>query len=278
MRDDAGSGDPLARFAADKARAVRRLAADSRLAEDARALTEQLFSARYMYGFESLGRPIIQFPADMVAVQEIVWATKPDVIIETGIAHGGSLAQSAQALATLDLADAVSRGAPMDPRASRRKVVGVDVDIRPHNRALIEAHPLRGYLRLHEGSSIDPATVAAVRREIAPGARVMALLDSHHTRDHVLAELEAYAPLVSPGCFCVAFDTVVEDMPPGFFPDRPWGPGDGPRAAVDAFLAGAGAALGFARDPEYNAKLVLSGCRGGYLRRAEADRDAIAAA
>ncbi len=143
----------------------------------------------------------------MWAVQELVWRVRPDLIIETGIAHGGSLILSASMLAMLDYCDAMAAGTPLDPRQSKRKVIGIDIDIRPHNRAALDAHPLRPLLHLVEGSSIAPETVAAVKTASAEHKTVMVFLDSMHTHAHVLAELEAYAPMVSKDSYCVVFDS-----------------------------------------------------------------------
>jgi cephalosporin hydroxylase len=218
----------------------------------------------YSYHFDWLGRPIIQYPQDIVAVQELVWTVRPDLIIETGIAHGGSLILSASLLALLDMCDAIERGESFDPRQSSRRVVGVDIDIRTHNRAAIEAHPLASRIEMVEGSSIAGETIAAVRDRVEAFAKVMVLLDSNHTHDHVLAELEAYAPLVTPGSYCVVFDTIVEDMPKSMFPDRPWGPGNNPKTAVHAFLA---THPEFAIDADIHNKLLITVAPDGYLKR-----------
>ncbi|MCR9178437.1 MAG: cephalosporin hydroxylase family protein [Alphaproteobacteria bacterium] len=273
MKDDTlqqidSSLDPLRLFAQQKTQSIKDLKDDELVQIGARDLIERMFERRYMYNFEALGRPVIQFPADMVAIQEIVWATKPDLIVETGIAHGGSLIQSAQMLALLDLTEAMSLGASLDPARSTRRVVAVDIEIRPHNRDLIDSHPLRPYIEMIEGSSLESRIVEQVATFARDAGSVMVLLDSHHTRAHVLNELRSYAPLVSVGGFCVVFDTVVEEMPVGFFPDRPWGPGNGPLSAVDDFLQEQdGIGVRFERNQEYNSKLVMSGCRGGYLKR-----------
>jgi cephalosporin hydroxylase len=219
---------------------------------------------QYTYRFDWLGRPLIQFPQDIVAVQELIWAVRPDLIIETGIAHGGSLILSASLLALLDLCDASTAGTTIDPRQSQRKVVGIDVEIRPHNRAAIESHPLAPRIEMIEGSSIDAAVIAAVHERATTASTVMVLLDSNHTHDHVLAELEAYAPLVTPGSYCVVFDTIVEHMPKSMFPDRPWGPGNNPKTAVNEFLA---SHPEFTIDAAIPDKLLITVAPDGYLRR-----------
>ena len=164
---------------------------------------------RYSYNFSSAGRPIIQYPQDMVAISELIWKIRPDLIIETGIAHGGSLIHSAVALALLDYCDAVKGGGPFDPRESRRRVIGIDIDIRSHNRNAIESHPLAHKIGLISGSSVDAPTIAAVKEQVHQNDRVLVLLDSNHTHSHVYAELVAYAPLVSIASYCVVFDTII---------------------------------------------------------------------
>ena len=235
-------------------------------------------SARYQYtyNFTSLGRPIIQFPQDMVALQEIIWAVRPDLIIETGIAHGGSLILSASMLALLDYCDAVETGNSLDPRSTRRRVLGIDIDIRPHNRAAIEAHPMSHRIDMIQGSSIAPEIVAQVRAAANGYNTVMVILDSNHTHQHVLAELEAYAPLTSRGSYCIVFDTIVEDLPDSMFPDRPWGKSDNPKTAVWQFLrrlkeegrtATDGTPLTLEIDKAIENKLLITVAPDGYLRR-----------
>ena len=246
------------------------------LQEAACSLKEESLLARYSYNFSSLGRPIIQYPQDMIAVQELIWSVRPDLIIETGIAHGGSLVMSASMLAMLDYCDAVEAGVPLDPRASRRRVVGLDIEIRQHNRVAIEAHPLAHKIQMIEGNSIAPEIISKVH-DIASGyERTLVLLDSNHTHDHVLAELEAYAPLVSKGSYCVVFDTIVDDMPAEMFPDRPWGPGNNPKTAVREYLrrlnedgreAFDGTPLKFEVDTMIENKLLITVAPEGYLRR-----------
>lgn len=219
---------------------------------------------KYVYNFDWLGRPIIQYPQDMVAVQELIWSVRPDVVIETGIAHGGSLILSASMLAMLDMCDAIEAGCTMDPRESRRRVIGVDIDIRAHNRSAIEAHPMASRIRMVQGSSIDPCVVGQVRKLTEGAACVMVFLDSMHTHDHVLAELDAYAPLVTPGSYCVVFDTFVDDMPPQFFADRPWDVGNNPKTAVRHWL---GSHPEFQNDAALQAKLMVTVAPDGFLKR-----------
>ena len=221
-------------------------------------------SGAYTYNFRHMGRPVIQYPQDIVAMQELIWEVKPDLIIETGIAHGGSLILSASMLALLDLCEAIDTGTMLDPRNSRRKVLGIDIDIRAHNRAAIEAHPMASRIRMFEGSSTDPGIIAEVT-EVARGfKRVLVCLDSNHTHEHVLAELEAYASLASIGSYCVVFDTIVEDMPPHLFSERPWHPGNSPKTAVWEYLK---THPEFEIDENIQNKLVITVAQDGYLRR-----------
>lgn len=219
---------------------------------------------KYSYHFEWQGRPIIQYPQDMVALQELIWSIKPDLIIETGIAHGGSLILSASMLALLDMYDAIETGEKLDPRVSHRKVLGIDIDIRAHNRAAIEAHPMASRIRMIQGSSIAPEIIEQVRTFAANYSRVLVCLDSNHTHDHVLAELQGYAPLTSVGSYCVVFDTVIEDMPTDMFPDRPWGVGNNPKTAVWEYLK---THSEFEIDKNIHQKLLITVAPDGYLKR-----------
>ena len=234
------------------------------LIEAAHNFTRESIVPRYSYNFFWQGCPIIQYPQDMVAMQEVIWQIKPDLIIETGIAHGGSLIFSASMLTLLDYCDLVGQGRPLDPSRPERHVIGIDIDIRAHNRAAIEAHPMANRINMVQGSSIDPEIIARVHAMAEGYKRVLVCLDSNHTHDHVLSELEAYAPLVSPGSYCVVFDTVIEDMPADMFPDRPWGPGNNPKTAVHAYLQ---THPEFEIDTQIDHKLLISVAPDGYLRR-----------
>ena len=193
-----------------------------------------------------------------------MWRVQPDLIVETGIAHGGSLILSASMLALLDVCDASVQRCAMDPSASHRKVVGVDIDIRQHNRTAIEAHPLAPYIEMVQGSSVAGETIQAVQRLAQNHSKTLVFLDSMHTHDHVLAELDAYAPLVSSGSYCVVFDTFVQNMPPGFFADRPWNVGDNPMTAVSQWL---GQHHEFEVVADWPDKLMVTVAPGGFLRR-----------
>ena len=237
---------------------------DSKLQEESLRWASHANSRKYSYHFEWQGRPVIQYPQDMVAMQELIWSIKPDLIIETGIAHGGSLIFSASMLAQLDMCDAIEAGEKLDPKVSQRKVLGIDIDIRVHNRAAIEAHPMASRIQMIEGSSIAPDIIEQVRAVAANYSRVLVCLDSNHTHDHVLAELQGYAPLTSKGSYCVVFDTIVEDMPKEMFPDRPWGPGDNPKTAVWEYLK---THTEFEIDKSIQHKLLITVAPDGYLKR-----------
>lgn len=221
-------------------------------------------SFKYSYHFEWQGRPIIQYPQDIVAIQELIWSVQPDLIIETGIAHGGSLIFSASMLALIDMTDAIESGVSLNPKLSRRKVLGIDIDIRLHNRTAIESHPMASRIQMIQGSSIAPDVVAKVRDVASGYKRVLIFLDSNHTHDHVLAELEAYGPLVSSGSYCVVFDTIVEDMPKELAPDRPWAPGNNPKTAVWEYLK---THPEFKIDKSIPHKLLITASPDGYLKR-----------
>jgi|694.fasta_scaffold102086_4 cephalosporin hydroxylase len=220
---------------------------------------------KYSYHFNFLGRPIIQYPQDIVALQELIWKVKPDLIIETGIAHGGSLIMSASMLALLDICEAIEGGAEvLDPKKSKRKVLGIDIDIRKHNREVIEAHPMFSRIQMIQGSSIEPEVIEQVKFVAKNYKRVLLCLDSNHTHDHVLAELEAYAPLTTLGSYCVVFDTIIEHMPKTMFPDRPWGPGNNPKTAVKEYLK---THPEFEVDKKIQNKLLITVAPDGYLKR-----------
>ncbi|MDF1644106.1 MAG: cephalosporin hydroxylase family protein [Pseudomonadales bacterium] len=219
---------------------------------------------KYSYNFSWQGRPIIQYPQDIVAMQELIWEIKPDLIIETGIAHGGSLIFSASMLALLELADAAEKGSVIDPAITCRKVLGIDIDIRQHNKKAIEAHPMSNRIQMIQGSSIAPEIVEQVKGIAKDYQRVLVCLDSNHTHEHVLAELEAYAPLSSVGSYCIVFDTIVEDMPSTMFPDRPWGPGNSPKTAVWEYLK---KHPEFENDKKIPNKLLITVAPDGYLKR-----------
>lgn len=227
---------------------VSEMASDSELATLARKFFLKSCEYRYSYNFAWLGRPIIQYPQDILAMQEIIWRVKPDLIIETGIAHGGSLIFYASMLELI---------------GEDGKVAGIDVDIRKHNLVEIERHPLCKRAILIEGPSTDEGVIKRVY-DLARGRRqVLVALDSNHTHAHVLKELELYSPLVGAGSYLVVFDTVIEDMPDDSFPDRPWGKGNNPKTAVQQFLKTNDR---FAVDEEIESKLLITVAPSGYLK------------
>lgn len=254
----------MTEFEKEVAARLAEVPANAALQASAAGFLKEPIAARYSYNFFWLGRPIIQYPQDMAAMQEIVWQVRPDVIVETGIAHGGSLILSASLLAMLDLCDATEAGEVLDPRKPKRRVVGVDIDIRAHNRAAIEAHPMANRITMIQGSSIEAGIVDQVRAAVGDARRVLVCLDSNHTHDHVLSELNAYAPMVTPGSYCIVFDTVVEDLPKELSFDRPWGPGANPKTAVHAWLP---TQSDFEIDRSWDAKLCVSVAPEGFLRR-----------
>jgi cephalosporin hydroxylase len=221
-------------------------------------------TTEYSYNFEWLSRPIIQYPQDIVATQEIIWKVKPDLIIEAGIAHGGSLVFSASILALMEYCDAQKSGEMLDPQNPKRKVIGIDIDIRAHNRKALDEHPMRNRMELVEGSSIDSVIITKVHELAKDYERILVFLDSNHTHSHVLAEMEAYAPLVSSGSYCVVYDSVIEDLPESVMEDRPWGKGDNPKTALWKYLEDHDE---FEIDQSVQDKLLITVAPDGYLKR-----------
>jgi len=238
----------IERFAQEVAANVKGLAADRDVQALSRIWVREITRHKYTYNFSWLGRPIIQTPQDMIAMQEIIWRTRPDLIIETGVAHGGSLIYYASLLELMG-GDGV--------------VLGIDIDIRAHNRAEIEKHPMAKRIRLFQGSSVDASAVAEARMHVAGGKRVMVVLDSNHTHEHVLKELELYAPFVTKDCYLVVFDTLLDDMPDDLVQNRPWGQGNNPKTAVREFLRRGDR---FAIDKDIEHKLLITVAPDGYLK------------
>uniref|UniRef100_A0A7V6A1H6 Cephalosporin hydroxylase n=1 Tax=Desulfobacca acetoxidans TaxID=60893 RepID=A0A7V6A1H6_9BACT len=237
-----------ASFAAERLRHIQELGSHPEL----KSLSHQWLSAvsryKYSYNFSWLGRPIIQFPQDIMAMQELIWQIKPALIVETGIAHGGSLIFYASMLELLG-GDGLA--------------VGIDIDIRTHNRRAIEAHSMCKRIRLIEGDSTEPAVVEEVYGLAEGKTPILVALDSHHTHAHVLKELQLYSPLVRKDSYLVVFDTIIEDFPPGYFHDRPWDKGNNLRTAVAEFLA---ANPRFVEDRDLESKLLITVAPGGYLK------------
>lgn len=237
-------------FILERNERVHGFADDTAFRELTKTWRHMALARKYMNNFSWLGRPLIQLPGDVMAMQELISAVRPNIVIETGIAHGGSLILSASMLQLNDIDG---------------KVVGVDIEIRPHNRTAIESSRFTDRIKLIEGSSIDEDVVAAVIKEVSPGDRVMVFLDSNHTHDHVLQELNLYSNLVSVGSYIVVFDTHVEDMPDSFeWTDRPWGKGNNPKTAVHAWLQEND---GFEIDHYIENKVMITSAPDGFLYR-----------
>lgn len=272
--------DPIQSFCEERNERIAAYSGDASFQKMSQEWVTEAFRKQYMYNFEAMGRPIIQFPADIIAVSELIWEVKPDIVVETGIAHGGSVIHSASQLALLDMCDAIETGDSFDPAAPARKVIAVDIDIRPHNRAALEAHPMIARINLLEGSSLSDEIINDVYDLVGENARVLVILDSNHTHDHVLGELRAYAPLVSNGSYCAVFDTVIEDLPVNFFANRPWNPGDSPQTAIGEFIDECqneslkdrfGKTVRFEIDHSRSDKLMITAAPGGFLRRSDHD-------
>ncbi|WMW82234.1 cephalosporin hydroxylase family protein [Undibacterium cyanobacteriorum] len=246
--------NPITQFENERNERIERLGQDLAFQKQSLEWLEQSMRKQYVYNFSWLGRPIIQNPIDMIAMQEIIWNVQPDLIIETGIAHGGSILFSSSLLEL----NAACGG---NPDAT---VIGIDIDIRSHNREAILQHPMSKRIVLLEGSSVSSEVVSKVH-ELAQGKKkVLVFLDSNHTHEHVLAELNAYAPLVSKDSYCVVFDTFVEDVPADVFDNRPWKPGDNPKTAVHAYLRDHPE---FEIDKAMQNKLQITVAPDGFLRR-----------
>ena len=240
--------DPISQFNKECKENAAEMAASNNVRNITRDWLNETEKFKYSYNFKWLGRPIIQHPQDMVAMQEIIWEVKPDLIVETGIAHGGSLIFHASMLELI---------------GGDGQVLGVDVDIREHNRVEIEKHPMYKRISMIEGSSVDEGIAQRVRKFAIDKKQVLVLLDSNHAHDHVLKELELYSPLVTKGSYCVVFDTVIEDMPENSYPDRPWGKGNNPKTAVHEFLSKNDR---FEIDADLDNKLLITMAPGGYLK------------
>lgn len=240
--------NPVLEFIEERKQRIKSNAENNELKKAAADFNTASNKSQYSYNFSWMGRPIIQYPQDMIAMQEIIWDLKPDLIIETGIAHGGSLIYYASIL------ELIGKG----------EVLGIDIDIRSHNRAEIEKHQMFKRIQMIEGSSIDNATIEKVAAYAKGMETVLVTLDSNHTHDHVLQELEMYAPFVTPGSYLVAFDTIVQDLPNDYMPGRPWKQGDNPKTAVWEFLK---SHPEFEADTNIDNKLMISVGPEGYLKR-----------
>jgi cephalosporin hydroxylase len=240
----------IAEFSLETKQRISNNGTNPELQNAARSFNIESNKAQYSYNFKWMGRPVIQYPQDIIAMQELIWDIKPDLIIETGIAHGGSLIFYASMLELL----------------GKGEVLGIDIDIREHNRKEIERHPMNKRITMIQGSSIDNLIVEKVK-EFAKGKEtIMVVLDSNHTHEHVMEELKAYAPLVSVNSYVIVFDTIVEHLPANYLPGhkRPWGIGDNPLTAVKLFLEDN---RNFEIDQSINNKLLISVAPDGYLKR-----------
>jgi len=240
-------------FINDRVERIKLNEANSRLVEAAHTFVVESVKPLYSYNFSWLGRPIIQYPQDMIAMQEIIWEIKPDLIIETGIAHGGSLIYYASLLEMISISG-----------FGEGKVLGIDIDIRDHNRKEIMSHPMYKNIDMIQGSSISQEIIEQVKKQAEGKERILVVLDSNHTHQHALEELNAYAPLVSKGSYCVVFDTLIEDMPADSYPERDWGHGDNPKTAVWEYLK---THDNFEVDKSIQNKLLITVAPDGYLKR-----------
>nr|WP_321514109.1 cephalosporin hydroxylase family protein [uncultured Pseudodesulfovibrio sp.] len=240
--------DPIKEFQEDRKARITRQGENVQIKKTGLDFTAQSMRSQYSYNFSWMGRPIIQYPQDMIAMQELIWEVQPDLIIETGIAHGGSLIYYASLL------ELIGKDA---------YVLGVDIDIRDHNRTEIEAHQTFNRIEMIQGSSIDKSVVAEVAKHADGKNRILVTLDSNHTHDHVLEELHLYAPFVTKNSYLVVFDTSVEFAPDDLNADRPWSVGNNPKTAVDTFLTESDR---FTIVDSIDKKLLISMAPGGYLK------------
>ena len=246
--------NPLEQFKIEAIKRSKSYQNNKSLQESYKTFLGQIIKAKYAYNFFWLGVPIIQAPQDLQAMQEIIWDVKPDLIIETGIAYGGSIIFSASMLALLEACGKIEKG----------DVIGIDIDIRPYNKKAVLNHPLGSKITMFEGSSIDEKIIRKVTMLAKDKKRALVCLDSNHAHNHVLAELRAYAPLVGVGSYCIVGDTGIEDLPRGLTSDRPWGKGNNPKTAVREFLKENN---NFKVDKVIESKLILTGSPGGFLKR-----------
>lgn len=240
--------DSIVQFQLERKKNIKKLSQDKKLKKLALNFYIESWKEKYSYNFDWLGRPFIQYPQDIVAMQEIIWKVKPDLIIETGIAHGGSLIFYASILELM----------------GKGEVLGIDIDIRKHNRKEIEKHKMFKRIKIIEGSSTDEKVIKDVEKIAKKHKKILVCLDSLHAHNHVLDELNLYSKFISKGSYLVVFDTVIEYMPKGFFEDRPWDKGNNPATAVKAFLK---KNENFIIDKEIENKLLITAAPGGFLKR-----------
>lgn len=246
--------DAIKQFEKERKNRIEKNGENEELKNLSKQWIEKSMEVQYVYNFSWMGRPIIQNPIDIVAMQELIWEVKPNLIIETGIAHGGSLIFSASMLALLETCGEIEKG----------EVLGIDIDIRAHNKEAIEAHPLSKKITMFQGSSIDEEMIKKVHDFAKRGKRILVCLDSNHTHEHVLAELNAYASLASVGSYCIVFDTIIEDLPDEIWGDRPWSKGNNPKTAVWEFLK---TNDDFKIDKNIENKILITVAPDGFLKR-----------
>ncbi|MEN6348200.1 MAG: cephalosporin hydroxylase family protein [Syntrophomonas sp.] len=241
------SNDPIKQFKIDCANEISSMSSDDKLKNLSIDWMASSAKYKYTYHFAWMGRPVIQYPQDLLALQEIIWKIRPDIIIETGIAHGGSLVFYASML------ELINKG----------QVIGIDLEIRKHNRLEIEMHSMFKRITMLEGSSTDSEIVQEIKRLCTDKKCVMVVLDSNHTHSHVLKELELYSPLVTPGSYLIVMDTGIDDMPDQLYPNRPWGKNNNPKTAIKEFLKTTDR---FMIDEVIHSKLLITVAPDGYLK------------
>lgn len=242
--------DPISEFKKERAEAQKEMLLDAELKQKSLDWMLHADKYKYTYNFTWMGRPIIKYPQDIAIMQELVWEVKPDLIIETGIAHGGSIIFSSSMMELL---------------GNGGKVIAVDIDIRKHNRDEIEKHPMMKNITMLEGSSVDEKIVQQIADYAKNFKKVMVVLDSNHSHEHVYRELELYTPLVSLDSYILLPDTFVEFFPKGYVTNRPWDVGNNPYTAMEAFIKTTDQ---FVKDESITNKLLITEAfGGGYLKR-----------
>lgn len=240
--------NPIEQFNQNNVEKINNMSQDKELKDISLNWLAKSVPHEYSYHFTWLGRPIIQYPQDMIATQELIWNIQPDLIIETGIAHGGSLIFYASILELI---------------GKESFVLGIDIDIREHNKKEIENHPLFKRIELIEGSSVSDDVIEKVKSFVKNKKRVMVILDSNHTHEHVFKELELYSPFVTKDSYLIVLDTLIQDMPKGSYPNRDWGIGNNPKTAVWEFLKENNR---FVIDESIHNKLLITVAEDGYLK------------
>ena len=255
--------DPIALFENECAKESYKQARDKSFIELSDIWLNKSWRHKYTYHFKWMDRPIIQMPQDILALQELIWKIKPDLIIETGIAHGGSICLSASLLALLEMEENYNNS-HLNTLKNKRKVIGIDIDIRRHNKEKINNHFLSDKIVMIEASSVELKTFEKVKKISKDYSNILVILDSNHTNEHVLKELNLYGSLVSHNSYCIVFDTIIEKMDDAFCQNRPWGKKNSPQSAIEKFLKTNST---FEVDHSINDKLILSMAPGGFLKK-----------